>query len=618
MARPQKLDPFVAMMRGLAAAVAVTFAVMGAAVAVAAEPRHGISAFGDLKYPADFTHFAYVNPNAPKGGRLALVGTGGRITFDSFNGYILRGDAAQGLGLVFDTLMVRALDEPDAMYGLVAKSASIAPDRSSITFQLRPEARFADGSPLTAEDVVFSFEVLRDKGHPTFRVSLRDVVKAEALDPTAVRFTFRGAQTRDLPLVVAGLPIFSKAYYATREFDQSTLEPPLGSGPYRIGDFRQGTFVTYVRRPDYWAKDLPVVRGQHNFDAVRYEYFRDRTAALESLKAGAYDMREEFTSKDWATAYDIPQVRDGRLVRLTLPDERPSGAQGFFLNMRRPQFQDVRVRKAMNLAFDYEWTNKNLFYDLYKRTHSFFENSPLKATGKPDAGELALLAPFREKLPPEVFAEPVVPPVSDGSGSDRRLLRDAARLLTEAGWQLKDGRRVNAAGATLDVEFLINEPSFERVIQPYIRNLQAIGIGASIRRVDSAQYERRVKSFDFDVVTQRYVMRATPGLELMSYMSSESAGTEGSLNLAGIANPVVDALVGTVLEAKTREDLQTAARALDRVIRSGHYWVPHWYKASHNIAHWDRFGRPEHKPRYGDGVIETWWYDAEKAARLQK
>jgi microcin C transport system substrate-binding protein len=596
--------------------VLVAMLAMFLAAPANAEPRHGLSAFGDLRYGADFKHFSYVSPAAPKGGRLALVGSGGRITFDSFNAFILKGDPAQGLELLFDTLMVRAFDEPDAMYGLVARSAEVAPDRSAVTFTLRGEARFADGSALTAEDVVYSFNVLKEKGHPSFRMSLRDVVKAEAPDAATVRFTLKGDQTRDLPLVVAALPILSKAYYATREFDATTLEPPLGSGPYRIGDFRQGSSVTYVRRPDYWAKDLPVNVGRYNFDQVRLEYFRDRTAALEALKAGAYDLREEFTARDWATAYDVPQVRDGRIARLTMPDARPSGAQGFFLNTRRGKFQDVRVRRAMNLAFDYEWTNKNIFFDLYIRTHSFFENSPLKAAGPPSAAELQLLEPFRAKLGAEVFGAPFVPPVSDGSGSDRRHLREAARLLSEAGWDVKDGRRVNGAGETLDVEFLINEPSFERVIQPYVRNLVAIGINASIRRVDSAQYERRVKGFDFDVVTQRYVMRLTPGVELKSYFSSESAATDGSFNLAGVRDPVIDALVAKVLEARTRDELQTAARALDRVIRSGHYWVPHWYKASHNIAHWNRFSRPADKPPYADGVIDTWWHDPEKAAKL--
>lgn len=607
-----------ALRKFIAAAVVAggALAAILAAGDASAEPRHGISAFGDLKYPADFKHFDYVNPDAPKGGRLSLVGTGNLTTFDSFNGYILKGDAAQGLELLFDTLMERANDEPDAMYGLVAKSADVAPDHSSVTFALRPEARFADGTPLTAADVVFSFEVLKAKGHPSYRVSLRDVEKAEALDPGTVRYTFTGNQTRDLPLVVAGLPIFSKAYYANREFEATTLEPPLGSGPYKIGDFKQGTFVTFVRRPDYWAKDLPVARGQHNFDTVRFEYFRDRTAALEALKAGAYDMREEFTSRDWATAYDVPAVKDGRLIMLTLPDERPSGAQGFFLNMRRAKFQDIRVRRAMDLAFDFEWTNKNLFYSLYTRTQSMFENSPLKAAGLPSLAELALLEPFRAKLPPEVFGEPAVPPVSDSSGSDRKLLREAANLLTEAGYEVKNGRRVSKSGEPLDVEFLTSDPTSDRFIQPYVKNLQAIGINASIRRIDPAQYERRVKSFDFDVVTQRYVMRLTPGVELKNYVSSESARTEGSFNLGGIADPVVDALIAKVLEAKSRDELDTAARALDRVLRAGRYWVPHWYKAAHNIVHWNRFSRPEIKPKYADGVIETWWYDAGKAAKL--
>ena len=602
-------------LRGLAVAMVAGLAALTGPAA--AEPRHGISAFGDLKYPADFPHFSYVRPDAPKGGRLALVGTGGRITFDSFNGFILRGDAAQGLDLLFDTLMVRAADEPDAVYGLVAKTADVAADRRSVTFELRPEARFADGSPLTADDVVFTFQTLKEKGHPSYRISLRDVRAAEVLGPHTVRYTFAGDLIRDLPLTVAQLPVLSKAYYATRDFDATTLEPPLGSGPYRIGDFKQGAFVTYVRRPDYWANDLPVNRGRFNFDSVRFEYFRDRTAALEALKGGAYDMREEFTSRDWATAYDIPAVRDGRLQRLVLPDERPSGAQGFFVNLRRAKFQDVRVRRALGLVFDYEWTNKNLFYDLYIRTHSIFENSPLKATGTPTPGELALLEPFRAKLPPEAFGPAVVPPVSDGSGADRRLLREAARLLDEAGFPVKDGKRVSAAGETLAIEFLTNEPTSDRFIQPYVKNLQAIGIDASIRRVDSAQYERRVKSFDFDIVTQRFVMRLTPGVELKTYLGSESARTEGSFNLAGIENPVVDALIEKVLAASTRADLETAARALDRVVRAGHYWVPHWYKASHHIVHWNRFSRPDKKPAYADGVIDTWWFDALKAQKLQ-
>jgi microcin C transport system substrate-binding protein len=602
--------------RPVASVVAIAALAIVASASGRAEPRHSLSIFGELKYGADFKHFDYVRPDAPKGGRLVTIGTGALTTFDSFNGFILKGDAAQGLELLFDSLMVRAFDEPDAMYGLVARSADVAPDRRSVVFKLRPEARFADGSPLTAEDVVASFTLLKEKGHPTIRLQLADVERAEALDAETVRYSFNGERTRDLPLVVAGLPILSKRYYATREFDQTTLEPPLGSGPYRIGDFRQGAFVSYRRRADYWAKDLPVNVGRFNFDEIRYEYFRDRTAAIEALKSGMLDLREEFLSKDWATAYDIPQVREGRLIKLTLPDASPSGAQGFFLNMRRAKFQDLRVRKALGLAFDFEWSNRNLFYGLYTRTESFFENSDMKASGLPSPEELALLEPYRDKLPPEVFGEPYRPPVSDGSGSDRRLLREAARLLDEAGWVLKDGKRVNAKGEALEIEFLTVEPTFERIIAPFIRNLQAIGVQGYIRRVDAAQENRRRKSFDFDIVTARYVLALTPGVEVRSFWSSQSAATEGSYNLAGISDPVVDALITRILEARSRAELVAATRALDRVLRAGHYWVPHWYKAAHHVVHWDRFGRPPEKPKYQRGILDTWWFEPGKAARL--
>ncbi len=597
-------------------AVALAFLLALTAPAAAAE-SHGLSSFGELKYPPDFKHFEWVNPDAPKGGRLATMGTVARETFDSFNAFILKGDPAQGIEHLFDSLMTRAHDEPDALYGLVARSAELAADRGSVTFRLRPEAKFADGSPLTAEDVVFSFVTLKDKGHPLYRVQLKDARTAEAVDAHTVRYTFTGTETRDLPLVVAGLPILSKAYYATREFDQTTLEPPLGSGPYRVGDFKAGTFVSYKRRDDYWGKDLPVNRGRFNFDELRFEYYRDRTAALESFKAGAFDLREEFTARDWVTAYDIPAVKDGRLVKLVLPDENPSGAQGFFLNMRRPKFADVRVRKALDYAFDFEWTNKNIFYGLYTRTESFFENSDLKASGPPSAEELALLEPFRAQVPAEVFGEPYKPPVSDGSGQDRRLLREAGRLLEEAGWQVKAGKRVNAKGETLDIEFLIVDPSTERILTPYVKNLQAIGVQTSIRRIDPAQYERRAKAFDFDVVIARYALRLTPGVEVRSFWSSEAAATEGSYNLAGIRSPVVDALIAKVSEADSRAALVTATRALDRVLRAGHYWVPHWYRPYHYVAYWDKFGRPDVKPRYERGIIHTWWYDPAKAAKLK-
>jgi microcin C transport system substrate-binding protein len=591
-------------------------ALFGVPQQLAAEQfRHGLSTFGDLKYPAHFKHFDYVNPDAPKGGRFST--NGGPVSFDNFNPFILKGDSASGLTLLFDTLMERSGDEPDAMYGLIAKEVAVAQDGKSVTFRLRPEARFSDGSSVTAEDVVFTFDILKSKGHPGYRITMRDVVKAEALDTHTVRFTFTGELTRDLPTTVAGLPVLSKAYYATREFDQTTLEPPLGSGPYLISDFRPGAQVTYRRREDYWARDLPVNRGMNNFDEIRFEYYRDRTAELEGLKSGTFDFREEFTARDWMTAYNVPPVRDGRIKRLTLPDENPSGAQGFFFNTRRAKFADARVRKALDYAFDFEFTNKNLFYGLYKRTNSYFENSDMKAEGKPSPEELALLQPFRDKLPKAVFEEPYTSPASDGSGTDRRLLREAARLLDEAGCKLKDRARICPSGDVLDIEFLIFEPTFERVIAPYIKNLQAIGVGATIRRVDSAQYQRRVKAFDFDVVTSRFVMRLTPGIEMRNYWASENADVEGSVNLAGIKDPVIDALLDKVIEAKSRRELVTATRAIDRVLRAGHYWVPQWYKAAHHIAYWDKFSFPETKPKYSRGAPDTWWYDAEKAAKVR-
>lgn len=582
-----------------------------------AEPRHGLSTFGDLKYQPGFKHFDYVNPDAPKGGRMVTMGTGAIETFDSFNSFILKGDAAQGLGIIYDTLMTRAGDEPDSAYGLIAETADVAADGMSVTFRMRPEARFHDGSPITADDCVFTFNILKEKGHPAYRIALRDIEKVEALDRHTVRYTFSGTLVRDLPLTAAGLPVLSKAYYATREFDQTTLERPVGSGEYEIGDFKQGTFVSYKRIKDYWAKDLPVNRGRGNFDEVRIEYFRDRTASLEAVKAGTVDLREEFTSRDWATAYDIPAVKEGRLIKLTLPDETPGGAQGFFLNTRRPKLADPRVRQALDYAFDFEWTNKNFFYGLYKRTESFFENSDMKAEGKPSPEELALLEPFKDKLPPEVFGEPYRPPVSDGSGSDRRLLREAGKLLDEAGYTLKDGKRVNAKGEVLEFEYLFTDPVSERIGGAYQKNLALLGVNFVLRRIDAAQYERRVKAFDFDITTRRYRMSITPGIELQNLWDSRQVNVDGSGNLSGIQNPAIDALIEKIVLAKSRKELITAARAIDRVLRAGNYWVPQWFKASHQIVYWDKFSRPPVKPKYDRGVPDTWWFDPDKAAKLR-
>jgi microcin C transport system substrate-binding protein len=584
--------------------------------AIAAEAKHGLSAFGDLAYPPDFQHFAYVNPDAPKGGTFSLMGWGGVTTFDSLNNYILKGDAAQGLELLFDTLMTRAADEPDAAYGLVAKGAEVAPDGMSVTFTLRPEAKFNDGSPLTADDAVFSFETLKTKGHPIYAQTLADVVKAEALDPHTVRYTFKGSVTRDLPLTVADLPIFSKAYYTKHDLAQTTLDPPLGSGPYTVGDVKQGRTISYKRNPNYWAKDLPVNRGRWNFDEIRFEYFRDRTAGMEAFKAGTYDFREEFTSKVWATEYGFPAIRASKVKKEILPDETPSGTQGFFLNTRRGQLKDPLVRKALDLAFDFEWTNRNLFYSLYTRTQSYFENSRMKAQGEPSKAEQSLLENLATQVAPEALGPAYLPPKTDGSGNIRDNLEQAGKLLDQAGWTIKNGVRVNAKGEPLKLEILNFEPAFERVTAPFVKNLQLLGIDASMRMVDPAQYQRRLKSFDFDITTERYQMRNTPGVELRSYFGSAAASMDGSLNLAGITDPAVDVLIERVIAAKSRDELETAARALDRVLRAGHYWVPHWYKASNTVAYWDKFSRPATKPRFDRGILDTWWYDSAKAANL--
>jgi microcin C transport system substrate-binding protein len=588
------------------------------APAEASERKHGLSAFGDLAYPANFDHFNYADPNAPKGGTFSLVGWGGVATFNSLNNYILKGDAAQGLELLFDTLMTPAADEPDAVYGLVAESAEVADDKMSVTFYLRPEAKFADGRPLTADDVVYSFEALKTKGHPIYHQMLEDVVKAEALDPHTVRYTFKGELVRDLPLTVAGLPILSKAYYATHPFDQTTLDPPLGSGPYVVDSLAQGRTITYRRNPDYWAKDLPANRGRWNFDKIRFEYFRDRTAGMEAFKAGAYDFREEFTSKVWATEYDFPAIRDGRVKKEVLPDETPSGTQGFFLNTRRDALKDPRVRKALDLAFDFEWTNRNVFYGLYTRTVSFFENSPMKAEGTPSEAERALLTNLGVPVSNETLAPAYVPPKSDGSGQDRNILVEAGKLLDEAGWTIKNGVRVNDKGEPLKLEILFFEDVFQRLVTPYVKNLKLLGIDAHMRMVDPAQYQQRLKSFDFDITTERYQMRNTPGVELRSYFGSQAAKMSGSLNLAGISDPAVDVLIERVIAAKSRDELNTAARAIDRVLRAGHYWVPHWYKPAFNVAYWDKFSRPAVKPRFDRGILDTWWYDEAKAAKLGK
>ena len=585
--------------------------------------RHGMSAFGDLVYPADFPHFGYVNPNAPKGGTYSEAVSsrgynGSFLTFNSLNAYILKGDGAFGMDLTFAALMVRSGDEPDAMYGLAAKSVRIADGGLTYRFTLRPEAKFHDGAPLTAQDVVWSLTTLKDKGHPIITQQLRDMKGAEAADERVVIVRFAEKRGRDVPLFVAGLPIFSKAYYEKQPFDQSTLAIPLGSGAYKVGRFDMGHFIEFERVTDWWGADLPVARGQGNFDVIRYEYYRDREVGFVGFTAGNYLFREEFTSRTWATRYNFPALKAGRVKRAVLPDDTPSGAQGWFINTRRKQFKDRRLREALIDAFDFEWTNKNIMYGSYDRTVSVFQNSPMMAQGVPSADELALLEPFRGRVPDEVFGEPYVPPVTDGSGHDRRWLRRGAQLLDEAGIVLKNGKRVLPDGSPVIIEFLLDDPSFTPHHLPYIQNLATLGIAANLRIVDPVQYRARVDGFDFDITVERFSFSATPGDSLRTYFSSQAAATKGSQNLAGIADPVVDALVDRIIAAKTRAELTTACRALDRIIRAGRYWIPHWYKASHWIAYWDVFGFPATKPRYFRGIPETWWSDKDKAAKAPR
>jgi microcin C transport system substrate-binding protein len=583
---------------------------------------HGMSAFGDLAYPADFHHFRYVDPGAPKGGTFSQIGPDRQynqnfLTFNSLNSYILKGDAAQGMDLTFATLMARSGDEPDGMYGFAAEKIRRSADGLTYRFFIRPEAKFHDGSRLTAHDVAFSLDILKEKGHPIISQFLRDFLGARADDDTTVVASFAPKRARDVPLFVAGLPIFSRAYYATKPFDESTLDTPLGSGAYKVGRFEPGRYIEYHRVKDWWGADLPVARGQYNFDIVRFEYYRDRDVGFEGFSAENYLFREEFTSRFWAKRYDFPAVKSGRVKRDVLPDDTPSGAQGWFINTRLAKFADPRLREALCDAFDFEWTNKSIMYGSYQRTVSVFQNSNMMAQGKPGADELALLETFRGRVPDEVFDEPYMPPVSDGSGQDRALLRKASQLLADAGCAIRDGKRVLPSGEAIAVEFLIDEPTFEPHHMPFIKNLATLGIDATLRIVDPVQYRSRRDGFDFDITVDRMGFSSTPGDSLRSFFSSRTAALPGSNNLAGMADPAIDALIDAIVAAQTRPALVTACRALDRVIRAGRYWIPHWYKASHWIAYWDVFGHPAAQPRYFRGIPETWWYDPGRAAKAR-
>ncbi len=582
--------------------------------AVAVDPAHGLAMHGDLKYPPNFSHFDYTKPNAPKGGNVRLSGVG---SFDSLNPYILKGRKASSLGLVFDTLTYSSDDEPFSSYGLVAESMEVPEDRSWVIFNLRPEARFHNGSPLTAEDVAFSMETLKTKGHPFYRSYFGSVGKVEILGSHRVKFSFEGGENRELPLIVGQLPILPKAWWAEREFDKTTLEFPLGSGPYRVKQIDPGRSITYERVRDYWAQDLPVNKGHYNFDEIHIDYYRDSTVALEAFKAGEFDFRQENTAKNWATAYDIPAVANGELVKEEIPHEQGTGMQAFVFNTRRDIFKDVRVRQALGLLFDFEWTNKNLFYGAYTRSKSYFSNTELASGGLPEGEELAILERYRDRLPKDLFTQPFAVPKTRGDGNIRPNLRRALQLFKQAGWALKNKRLVDPGGRPVAFEILLVQPGFERVVLPFRRNLEKLGMDVSVRTVDTSQYKNRLDEFDFDMVVASFDQSLSPGNEQRDFWGSAVADKKGSRNLMGVKDPVIDELIELVIAAPNRNSLVARTRALDRVLLWGHYLIPNWHIPMHRIVYWNKFDRPEIPPRYALGFY-TWWVDADKAAKLKQ
>jgi microcin C transport system substrate-binding protein len=582
---------------------------------------HGLSIFGDLKYPADFKHFDYVNPQAPKTGTMRFQPSSwffnqNTQTFNTMNGFVQKGDAPPRIGLIFDTLMARADDEPDAVYGLVAESVAVSDDGNVYTFTLRPEARFHDGTKLTAEDVAFSLTVLKEKGHPNISQIIRELTKAEALDEATVALTLSGKQSRDLIFTLVGLPIFSKAYYATRDFAGSTLEAPLGSGPYGVSSIDAGRSINFIRIADYWGKDLPVNVGLSNFDLIRIDFYRDRQTAFEAFKKGDTTYREEFTSRVWATEYNFPSIKAGKVKQVLIPEDARPDIQAWYPNGRRAKFADQRTRQAMALCFDFEWTNKNIFYGAYERGQSYFEKSDFVAEGPPSPEELALLEPFRAELPEAVFAAPEPQPKSDGSGRDRKLLRRAAELLKEAGWVNDGGVLKSASGERFTCEFLIDDDVFTRSLTPYVANLKAVGIDASIRLVDATQYNARQNEFDFDVTMQRVILAATPLDGMNLFYGSDTANVSGTYNLSGIKDKVLDALIARIPAVKSRDELVALLRSMDRILRARHYAILTWTSPARRVAHWDIFGRPETPPPYAFWPETTWWYERDKAIAI--
>jgi len=580
-----------------------------------AAPRHALTLYDEKpKYSADFSHFEYANPDAPKGGTLRQAGFG---SFDSLNPFINKGVAADDIGLIYDTLTTNSLDEPFTVYGLLAEKIEKGPNNSWVRFHLRPQARFHDGQPVTAEDVVFTFETLMSQGAPHYRGYYADVAKVTAESQRRVRFDFKHAGNRELPMILGQLPVLPKHWWEGRDFASGSLEPPLGSGPYRVEDVQAGRTIRYARVKDYWGKDLAVNRGFYNFDRLVFDYYRDNTVALQAFKAGHFDYWLETSAKNWATAYDIAAVRDGRILKEEIANHNPTGMQGFIFNIRRPLLQDRRVREALALLFDFEWTNRQLFNGAYTRTRSYFDNSELASSGLPDKAELKLLEPLRGNIPEEVFEQPFDLPKTDANGIIREQQRRAYRLLTEAGWQVRDDRMVDADGKPMKLEFLLVQAEFERVLLPYKRNLADLGIELEIRRVDVSQYINRLRSRDYDMIVSGFGQSNSPGNEQREYWHSASADNPGSRNFIGLKDPAIDSLVEQLIAADSRRELVTRTRALDRVLLWGHYVVPNWHIKTWRVAYWNHLAHPETTPRQDIGLM-TWWKKPDAAAPVAK
>ncbi|WP_460045167.1 extracellular solute-binding protein [Pseudomonas sp. S2_H01] len=589
---------------------------LGMACSSQAAPQHAITLYNEPpKYPADFKHFDYVNPDAPKGGILRSAGFGG---FDSLNPFISKGVPADDIGLIYDTLARQGLDEPFTEYGLIAGKIEKAPDNSWVRFYLRPEAKFNDGHPVRAEDVVFSFNTLIKDGSPLYRSYYADVDQVVAEDPLTVLFKFKHNDNRELPLIIGQLPVLPKHWWATRDFNKGNLEIPLGSGPYKVVDVKAGRSVRYERVKDYWGKDLPVNKGLYNFDRLSTDYYRDNTVALEALKAGAFDFWQEMTAKNWATAYDVPAVREGRLIKEEIPNGNPQGMQGFIFNLRKPMFQDIRVRQALSLLLDFEWTNKQLFFGTYTRTKSYFDNSDMASRGLPSDAELKILEPLRDKLPAPLFTDEFKLPVTDGSGIIRDQQRKAFQLLKDAGWKIVGDKMVDTEGKPVSIEFLLAQTEFERVLLPFKRNLADIGINLDIRRVDVSQYITRRRSRDYDMIVGSFPQSSSPGNEQREYWDSSAADKPGSYNLIGLKDPAVDTLVSGLINADSRQSLIDHARALDRALLWGYYVIPNWHIKTWRLAYWDHLGHPKKSPLYDIGTM-TWWVkpDATPAIPVQ-